>query len=140
VTVLARSSLTIAPTALAVRDVGGWLRESIAVIDADSGAALFSRAELAVHEACMNVIDHGDCPQGSSIQLDLELEERYLSVMVTDRGRPFDFDRVPLPDPQVPQPRGYGVKIMKSLASEITYQRAGSTNELVLRFDLKEHP
>jgi serine/threonine-protein kinase RsbW len=139
-TILAKSSLTIAPTALAVRDVGVWLREAIAIIDDDSGASLISRAELAVHEACMNVIDHADVPAGRSIYLTLELQSRLLSVTMTDEGQPFDFDAVPLPDPHALKARGYGVKIMRSLASEIHYERTGLTNELILRFDIEEQP
>lgn len=139
-TILARSSLTIAPTALAVREVGTWLKDSIILVDNESIASLLSRAELAVHEACMNVVDHADVPAGSSISLTLELQSRHLSVTLTDQGQPFDLDAVPLPDPLALKARGYGVKIMRSLASEVRYKRTGQTNELVLRFDIKEQP
>ncbi len=133
---LVESRLQIEPTALAVRAIGGWLHDAAAHVDPAAAAALLSRAELAVHEACMNVIDHAELPSGSSLTLDLELTYGALTVRVSDPGDPFDLDAVPVPDPQALEPRGYGVKIIRGLVSELSYRRVGSTNELTLRFDI----
>ncbi len=135
--VLAESELQIEANALAVRAVGEWLTACLAVLQPQTGSALFARAELAVHEACMNVIDHANLPGGSTLALALALTDENLTVRVSDSGEPFDLAAVPIPDPHVLQPRGYGVKIIRALVSDLSYRRLESSNELSLRFDFE---
>jgi anti-sigma regulatory factor (Ser/Thr protein kinase) len=119
-----------------MRAIGEWLRESTGGIDPAVAAELISRAELAVHEACMNVVNHADLPSGSVIDLALDVREDGLTVTVCDPGVEFDFDAVPSPDPHVLQERGYGVKIIRALVDDFTYRRVGATNELVLQINV----
>ena len=135
---LAESRLHIEPRGVAVRKVGPWLTEATAVLAPDVAGPLLARAELAVHEACMNVIDHANLPIASSLELELELTAEHLIVRVFDLGDPFDLAGVPIPNPQVLQPRGYGVKIIRALVTELSYRRVGETNELTLRFDMEK--
>ncbi|QHC68011.1 hypothetical protein GSU68_16505 [Rathayibacter sp. VKM Ac-2759] len=135
-TVLVESRLRLEPDVLAVRALGGWLREAALVLDPAAAAALLARAELAVHEACINVIDHAGAPPGTTIDLDLVLEEDRLTVRVSDRGAAFDLGAVPVPEAGAVQERGFGVKIIRSLVDELSYRRTGSGNELELAFDL----
>lgn len=131
---LAESSLRIAPDVLAVRSVGEWLRAATGVLAPETAQSLLSRAELAVHEACVNVIDHARLAPGEGIGLSLVLEDDRLTVEIEDRGRPFDLEAVRLPEKSVPQERGFGVTIIRSLTDELAYHRAGSVNRLVLTF------
>lgn len=134
-TVIAESRLEIQPHALAVREIGGWLREALDHLDGAVTTALFGRAELAVHEACMNVIDHANLPDDAVIDLTLLLTDTELTVWVRDRGDEFDLDAVTSPAPRTLQERGYGLKIIRSLVTQLGYRRVGSQNELTLRLD-----
>jgi serine/threonine-protein kinase RsbW len=52
--------------------------------------------ELAVDEACTNVIIHGyDRDASQSFSVTCRFDEETLSVEVKDRGKPFDFDELP---------------------------------------------
>ncbi|MCK2037538.1 ATP-binding protein [Microbacterium sp. SSW1-49] len=135
-TVLAASRIRLEPTPVALRAIGGWLRQATARLDADAAAAMLSRAELAVHEACMNVIEHAGLPEGSEIDLELELTTDRLTIRVSDAGDVFDLDAVADPAPHTLQEGGYGVKIIRSLVDELTYRRSNSMNELELRLNL----
>jgi anti-sigma regulatory factor (Ser/Thr protein kinase) len=135
---IAHSSLSIEPSALAVRAVGPWLRTALDGAGSDGVDALMMRAELAVHEACMNVVDHANLPAGSSIDLFLELTPQHLVIRVCDPGDQFDLESVPEPAPATLQERGYGVKIIRALVSELTYRRLGAVNELQLRIDISD--
>jgi anti-sigma regulatory factor (Ser/Thr protein kinase) len=136
----AESKLLLESNALAVRAIGGWLRDITVDLDSATAAALHARAELATHEACMNVIDHAELPTGTVIELVSELDEDRLLIVVRDQGNPFELDRVVVPEPHAAQERGYGVKIIRALADELTYRRVGSTNELELRFNITTTP
>lgn len=129
------SRLRLEPTALDVRRVGDWLRSATGHLDEQRAEALLSRAELAVHEACMNVIDHANLPDGAVIDLRLALEPDRLTVWVMDPGDEFDMSGVAAPPEGTLQERGYGVKIIRALVSELTYRRTAEGNELTLRID-----
>ncbi len=132
------TSLRLEPSALAVRQVGPWLRSSLTSLGTELADAVMMKAELAVHEACMNVVDHANLPSGSTIDVHLELTPERLVVRVCDPGDEFDLAAVPEPAPMTLQERGYGVKIIRSLVSELTYRRLGSVNELRLHIDINQ--
>lgn len=132
-TVLAQTCLQIEPNALAVRAIGPWLRRSTEQLASEDAAALVSRAELAVHEACMNVIDHANPPAGSMIDLQLVLDHDDLCITLRDAGAEFDPDSVDPPQPRALLEGGYGLTIIRSLVSELSYRRRGTMNELELR-------
>ncbi|MGB6183328.1 MAG: ATP-binding protein [Rhodococcus sp. (in: high G+C Gram-positive bacteria)] len=136
---ISESQLHLEPTALGVRAIGPWLQAATDHLDADVAAAVFPRAELAVHEACMNVIDHANLVTGSAIEVILELRDECLTVRIRDCG-----DEVELPTAATPRDplseRGHGLKIIRSLVNEVSYRRIGSTNELELRIDIGRTP
>ncbi|SIR74319.1 ATP-binding protein [Microbacterium sp. RURRCA19A] len=131
-----RSSLEIEPTALAAREIGGWLAASLGHLEAKTAAAVLPRAELAVHEACMNVIDHGALPADSTIGLALELGPTSLTVRLTDHGAPFDPSTAAALPAEPLRERGYGLTIIRSLVTEVSYRRVGAVNELELRMEI----
>lgn len=130
--------LDLEPTARSTRAIGPWLRQSLAGLDPDTADALMSRMELAVHEACMNVIDHADLPAGGTIELSLALSPHELTVRVRDGGGAgFDLAAVPDPATHDLQERGYGLKIVRALVDDLNYRRTAAGNELTLRIDLE---
>lgn len=132
---IVRSTLELAPSALAARDIGGWLTASLAHLDPGTAAALFPRAELAVHEACMNVIDHGGVPEGTGIALSLELSPTELVVRLTDRGEAFDPSAAESSTEPMRE-RGYGLTIIRALVTEVRYRRSDGANHLELRMEI----
>lgn len=131
------ATLELAPTALAMRAIGPWLRGAVCTANPGTTDALVSRMELAVHEACMNVVDHADLPADGTIGLTLALSQHDLTVQVRDHGREFDPADAPGPPTGELQERGYGVKIVRALVDDLVYRRTGPTNELTLRIDLE---
>ncbi len=82
--------------------------------------------DLAVDEACSNVIDHayGGDEQGE-IRINLELDEHGMRLSIQDDGAPFDPDCVVEPDLTSPLEtrceRGLGVYLIRNLMDEVTY-------------------
>jgi anti-sigma regulatory factor (Ser/Thr protein kinase) len=54
--------------------------------------------QLAVDEACSNVVKHGYAGQGGEIEITMEREEDKVRVMLRDWGKSFDPQAVPKPD------------------------------------------
>ncbi len=82
--------------------------------------------DLAVDEACSNVIDHaygGD--EKGEIRLSLDLNETGLKLSIQDDGAPFDPDCVIEPDLTSPLEtrceRGLGVYLIRNLMDEVVY-------------------
>ena len=94
--------------------------------------------DLAVDEACCNIIDHayGGEDQGV-IECSIETMTGEIAVTLRDRGGTFDPELVPEPTLNVPlqkvKKRGAGVFLMKRLVDELHYEASPETgNRLVL--------
>ena len=80
--------------------------------------------ELAVHEAVINAITHGN-KNASDKQVDVKfiIEQGKLSIYVRDRGE--GFDPASLPDPLDPNnllnPSGRGIFYMRTFMDEVEY-------------------
>ena len=133
-----RSRLEIAPTLVAVREIGDWLRGALDPLDDDRLQALLPRIELAVHEACVNAVEHGAPPPETAIGLDLSVVGDRLRVAITDHGGRFDPAASERPPTEPFQERGFGLKIIRSVADQLTYRRVGSTNELEIVIQIGE--
>lgn len=131
--------LDVEPTAADVRRVGPWLAELLETLPAAEAATLQGRFELALHEVCMNVVDHGRLPEGARLSLEARIGEDDVTVLVRDRGVEVDLDAVPEPVPGQPQVRGYGVMIARQLLDVLELTReeraegAGNLWRLVVR-------
>lgn len=130
------AELELEPTVLATRRIGAWLSGALDHLDPRTLAVLFPRAELAIHEACMNVVEHGDLPDGAKIALSLTATTHRLEVRVTDPGAAFDPASAAVGGGHPLQERGYGIKIIRSVADELEYRRIGERNELTLRIEI----
>lgn len=85
------------------------------------------RIELAVDEACSNIIDHAYRGALGSIGIETRVEPgRSLTVILTDSGRPFDPDAVAMPTPGVPldemQVGGLGLYLMRVTMDTIQFE------------------
>jgi len=94
-----------------------------------------NKIELAVDEACSNVIEHAYANDaGKDIDIAVRTDCRKLTVIVTDHGRSFHFNGVPMPDMKqyLAELRigGLGIYLMKMLMDEVEYRSESGRNEV----------
>ena len=93
--------------------------------------AVVYNIQLAVHEACTNIVDHAYHGQaGGRIKVELSLVgvPRQLIVDLYDNGRPFAGLQTPAPELDEPQTHGYGLFLMQALVDDVQYERPGGRN------------
>jgi serine/threonine-protein kinase RsbW len=81
--------------------------------------------QLAIHEACTNIIDHAYSAQAPGrIQITLAIcaSPRRLVAELNDTGSAFDPSVIPEPDLAEGQERGYGLFLMREILDEVTYE------------------
>ncbi len=103
-------------------------------------AMLSYNMQLAVHEACTNIVRHayGGCSDGRvRITLILSRQARRLTVELIDTGRPFDPSAVAAVDLSQPHEHGYGLFLMHSLLDQVTYDPQPGRNRWLLVKDLR---
>lgn len=82
--------------------------------------------ELAVDEACTNIIEHAYRETYSGeIVCSCQPVKQGLKIVLSDRGETFDPKSVPEPDPTVPleqvSPRGAGLFLMRKMMDEVEF-------------------
>ncbi len=92
-----------------------------------------NKIELAVDEACTNIIKHAyGIENKGDIGIILRLDYYKLTILLTDHGKSFDFDRIKIPDMDkyLAELRvgGLGIYLMKTLMDDVSY-RTTSTGE-----------
>jgi len=98
-----------------------------------------SEIELAVNEACTNIITHGGLNSDKeSFSLSLEKIKKMLAIVIKDPGKPYNFNQVNTvknrKEFKEKRPRsGMGVYIIRQLVDAVMYHRLpDNTNELKL--------
>lgn len=96
-----------------------------------------SRVQLAVEEAVTNVVTHGYDEKPGEVSVCCTIENKMVIVTITDSGFPFDPTTIPPADVTADIEHrnigGLGVHLIRSLMDEMTYQRIGEKNQLVLK-------
>lgn len=92
--------------------------------------------EMAVDEACSNIIEHAyKGMAGGQIECTCFIDDRSLTVVLHDYGHPFDFASVPPPDLEssLEERRvgGLGVFLMRALMDEVRYENLGQGGNLL---------
>ena len=101
-----------------------------------------SGIQLAVDEACTNIIKYAYAEQKDLITLTLEIVDEELIITVTDRGQPFDPESVPQPDLEADLEErsigGLGMYLMRKLMDDVSYSfSAREGNKLTMRKHLR---
>ena len=97
-----------------------------------------NKIELAVDEACTNVIEHAyQHDESKDIDIAIKIAYNKFTVVVTDRGRSFKLEEVELPDMNsyLAELRvgGLGIYLMKTLMDEVDYKsKPGGKNEVTM--------
>lgn len=89
-------------------------------------AAVYA-VQLAVDEACSNIIDHAYGGEGKGdIECTCDIQPDRLKVTLRDQGRSFNPSGVPSPNLKVPieqlKPRGVGLYLMRKMMDEVHYE------------------
>lgn len=109
--------------------------------DAGLSDSAVYQVELAVDEACTNIIEHAYGGEGNGdIEVSYLIQEDGLKVVLRDRGRPFDPSKVPTPNLKRPieelEPRGVGLYMMRKMMDEVYFEfspEEGNTLVMVKR-------
>lgn len=132
-----RLDLTFEAEPYAVRRALGRIAATFADrIGADAAGAL----ELALAEVLNNIVIHAYGGGGGAISLSIEARAGALNCRVSDAGKAIPGGALP-PDRQelnpagrpVPREGGWGWPILRRLARDLTYERAGEENRLTFR-------
>jgi serine/threonine-protein kinase RsbW len=96
-----------------------------------------NKIELAVDEACSNVITHAyGRDEGQDLHVAVRTDAAKLTVVVTDHGKSFDFQGLRMPDMKqyLAELRvgGLGIYLMKMLMDEVEYRSEPGRNELIM--------
>ena len=95
--------------------------------------------ELAVDEACSNIIDHAyPTEQKGEMLLEMELDDKGITIMLQDQGQSFNPQDVPSPDLVSDvvdrRERGLGVFLIHQLMDFVHYEALDeTTNQLTMR-------
>ncbi|HSF83146.1 MAG TPA: ATP-binding protein [Anaerolineales bacterium] len=99
--------------------------------------------ELAVDEACCNIIDHAYGGEGiGELHCSVIVDEGKLTVILLDKGKSFDPKSIPDPDLKVPleklKPRGVGLYLMRKLMDEIKYEASPNSGNILTMIKHKQ--
>jgi serine/threonine-protein kinase RsbW len=96
----------------------------------NSSEWLAYQVELAVQEACTNIIDHAYAGSTGRINVTLSLweESKHLSIDLYDTGTHFDPALLRPIELDEPKTSGYGLFLMEQLMEKVTYRRGPGGN------------
>ncbi|MEV4639864.1 ATP-binding protein [Actinoplanes sp. NPDC049548] len=116
-----------------LRRLGPWLTELLGEPLPGDVPGLLSRIELALHEVCVNVVDHAYGGGPGELTVTGRADDTTVELTVTDTGCAFERHAVVAPRAGVPQIRGYGLMIVNQLVDQVDYDRVDATNICTLR-------
>lgn len=90
---------------------------------------------LALTEAMMNAIEHGNCggSQHDRVEVAIHIERDELCIRVYDQGQGFDLDSVPMPDLDHPTEGGLGIFFIRTFMDVVNYRSNEDGNVLEMR-------
>ena len=100
----------------------------------DSTKLLYT-IQLAIHEACTNIIDHAYAPHAAgriAITLSIHQSPRRFVTELKDTGNSFDPTDIPEPNLLEGQEHGYGLFLMREILDEVTYEVQPDGNHWLL--------
>lgn len=103
--------------------------------DAHMGGGDSYKTQLAVDEACSNIIEHACEGDDEQIEITCDALDDQLKIMIRDHGEPFDPADAPSPDLDAAlEDRpigGLGVFLIKKLMDEISYEVLGEAGNIL---------
>lgn len=111
------------------------------ILDLDEDTAM--NMALALHEAAINAIKHGNgLDPSKTVKVSFIMEPDRLTIKVKDQGKGFDWAQIGDPrDPEnIDRTNGRGIFLMRSFVDEVDYDHVpgkGLTVSMVKRLDKK---
>lgn len=90
--------------------------------------------KLALQEAVINAIEHGNKKQGDlCVKVDIQANGQRLKIEVTDQGEGFDYKAIPNPtNPEnIEKLRGRGLFLIQNVMDEIEFADSGRTIRMI---------
>ena len=119
---MADLSLWASPSDLA--DIRRFVKETARELGLDE-ASIYA-LELAVDEACTNVMRHAYKAQEGRIEIQIQAVDDWVEVVIRDWGEPFDPESVPPPDLDAPLEErpigGIGLFLMRQMMDRVDFQ------------------
>lgn len=119
---MADLSLWAGPSDLA--DIRRFVKETAQELGLDE--ASIHALELAVDEACTNVMRHAYQAQEGRIEIQIQTVDDWVEVVIRDWGEPFDPESVPPPDLDAPLEErpigGIGLFLMRQMMDRVDFQ------------------
>lgn len=99
--------------------------------------------QLAVDEACSNIIDHAYGGEDlGEIECSVIVTEDGLTIILRDRGDPFNPQNIPDPRMNIPledlKPRGVGVFLMRKMVDKVQYEYSPEGSNILTLTKLHE--
>ncbi len=93
-----------------------------------------SALKLAVHEICVNIIEHAYHGRPGKIQISFQIANPPAKIVVElcDQGDAANVANFVQPNLEEPQVKGYGLYLVKNLVDNVDYSRIGGTNQWTL--------
>jgi len=119
-----------------LRDFREFIRQNCTGIPGITDEVLYD-VQLAVDEACTNIITHGYAEMDpGSVILDLELEADKLTLTLTDFGYSFEPGNAPVPDVAASiegrEAGGFGLFFINQSMDEVDYRVTEDGNTMIL--------
>jgi serine/threonine-protein kinase RsbW len=92
--------------------------------------------QLAVDEACCNIIDHAYGGEGiGELECSVDVTNGELTVILRDHGRPFNPEIIPNPTLNMPlekiKPRGVGLYLIRRMMDKVHYESSPDTGNVL---------
>lgn len=97
---------------------------------------LYNRIQLAVNEAVMNAILHGNHQDSTkTVAISAKKQSNHIEVSVKDQGAGFNPDIIPDPtdENRLLKTSGRGVFLIKQLADEVSFKKGGTLVKMIFR-------
>jgi serine/threonine-protein kinase RsbW len=119
-----------------LEDFRGFIKVHCAIVPRVTDEILYD-IQLAVDEACTNIISHGYAGMDpGSIILDLDIDTDRITISLTDFGHAFEPSSTPMPDVDAPieerELGGFGLFFIQQSMDEIDYQVTEDGNKMIL--------
>ena len=130
----ARATLPADPDG--ARDAAIAVRELLASVD----PVVAGTCEIAVMEACANVVEHAYRHAGGSFRSSCALSPARFSAAVCDTGPPFDAANLSYALPEETSEGGRGLALLDRCMDRLAWRRVEGENRLLMTRSLAEAP
>jgi len=127
--ICAESSLRLRAELIELRALTPWLTALLAAGDAQ---AMYERLELALHEICVNVVEHAYSGREGFLDVEGLVHSDRIELRVLDSGHAFDPASYQPPQDGIPQLHGYGLMIVRQLVDDVVYNNEKGQNSWTL--------